>query len=182
MLILSLKRNSDFWVLILCKLRWFFLFQHKFFSHVNEYRVLPVAQWTAMIAQCNTDDVLYHVSTDEQHYLEKKVNLGISKVIHFRHSLYLYSVSQLLSCMYLVQCIHMYLFILYTWNCFIIVSMGVSNKKVSLRGSDLFIPMNVQKQVVHDGTENGCSAVFPVRCRVHTAVPTDRNQPFPCNT
>lgn len=64
-----------------------FLFQHKFFSHVNEYRVLPVAQWTAMIAQCNTDDVLYHVSTDEQHYLEKKVNLGISKVIHFRHSL-----------------------------------------------------------------------------------------------
>lgn len=144
---------------------------------MSEFRVLPVARWTAMIEQCNTDGVLCHVSTDEQHYLEK-VNRQISKVINFLCSVYLYSVSQYVRIMYLILCIH----VIYTWNCFIIVSMGVSNKKVSLRGSDLFIPMNVQKQVVHDGTKNGCSAVFPVRCRIHTAVPPDRNQPSPCNT
>lgn len=68
------------------------------FSQVTEFRVLPVAQWTAEIEQCNTDGVLCRVSTDEQHYLEK-VNMGMSQVINCLCSVPLYSVSQYVSIM-----------------------------------------------------------------------------------
>lgn len=131
-------------------------------SFRSESSSLPVAQRRAVIGQYKTVVLLCHVSRGELHCLTKMQEPLTFHVVYFGGELIKF---------YSTLCVNS----LCTWSSFFVISMNVSNKEISLWSGDLVIFMNIQKQIACDGTENGGTTVFPIRCRVNPAVPTYRN-------